>query len=272
MVDVHSARSTAVCLAVRLCPVGIRVLRTVRSPSVSVAAVREFVDVVQNDSLLCDLSSLVPFIRCFRFPAPRPAPRTLGPWRAGRGPVVAVRREVRSRGRAGLRPIPAVTNVQRGTGEPTSAKARVLVSLIVAHANARTQRNARCSNHADGRQSTRRYTPHGTVGRDFPDTPPGVYVVHHTTYRLKQLSSVRCVCRHAIRINDPHSSQPLAGLAVHLHTLTNSIAPHKLRMPPSVPRPMLLPARARGLPSPLLPRLHHLLLVKLARGTAFTLR
>jgi hypothetical protein len=105
----------------------------------------------------------------------------------------------------------------------------------------------------------------------LPRYPPRVYVVHHTctTYRLKQLSSVRCVCRHAIRINDPHSSQPLAGLAVHLHTLTNSIAPHKLRVPPSVPRPMLLPARARGLPSPLLPRLHHLLLVKLARNSLY---
>ena len=101
--------------------------------------------------------------------------------------------------------------------------------------------NARCAQNAYGRHTI--YIPHGTAGiGTSPDTPPGLC---RSSYRLIQLSSVRCVCRHAIRINDPHSSQPLAGLAVHLHTLTNSIAPHKLRMPPSAPRPMLVPARVR---------------------------
>ena len=135
-------------------------------------------------------------------------------------------------------------------------------------------RNARCSKLQTDDTVTihARYTPHGTVGRDFPRYPPGSmsFIMQVDTAFVRPLCLT--VCRHAIRINDPQSSQPLAGLAVHLHTLTNSIALHKLRMPPSAPRPMLLPARARGLPSPLLPRLHHLLLVKLARGTAFTLR
>ena len=249
-------------------------LRTVRSPSVSVVCTR--IRCAKNNSLLCAGCGIGLVVRSRVHPllrVPR-APRVHSVPGAGRGPVVAVRRvysgytpgRLRSRGRAGLRPIPGGTErPQRRYASPLLPKPcpRIVAHALTLAPNA--MQDAQTMQTDDTTIHTARHSRSGLPR--YP--PPGLC---RSSYRLKQLSSVRCVCRHAIPINDPHSSQPLAGLAVHLHTLTNSIAPHKLRMPPSVPRPMLLPARARGLPSPLLPRLHHLLLVKLARGTAFTLR
>jgi hypothetical protein len=84
-----------------------------------------------------------------------------------------------------------------------------------------------------------------------------------------RVSSVRCVCRHSILINDPHSSQPLAGLAnVHLHShsseLNCSACPHL--------RPMLLPARMRHAPISAAASAAYTSWLSSWRGTAFTLR
>jgi hypothetical protein len=93
---------------------------------------------------------------------------------------------------------------------------------------------------------------------------PGL-CIHHTGYSFRP-SDLRCVCRHAFRINDPHSSQSHSHEA-SLSTCT-LFGTRLLRMPPSG-APPLPHATACGLPSPLLPRQSlgsiHLLVVKLAR-------
>ena len=118
--------------------------------------------------------------------------------------------------------------------------------------------NAPHSTHATQDAQNARRTTHDTHSRSGRILPGLVFITgfFHPLY-------ISEVFGHTIRINDPHSSQPLAGLAplAHSSELDCSACPHL--------RPMLQPARA--------PRSHHrcclgsihLLVVKLARNSLY---